>query len=460
MINHKLRHLPLAAAALVACSGAMAGYTSPDGTFSLSGFGTLGAASTTTDEALFVYPGQGGGAGRDLSLNPDTKIALQGTYKFAPTFSLTSQLMTKFDANGQYTPNVEWMFGKWQALPSLTLRAGRMGAPFFMVSDFRDVGFANTSVRPNLDVYGQVPFSSFEGADAAYQSNLGSVTLTSTLWAGNSKAKYASSLRSAGQPAEPAELLLKKTVGLNLVAETDGGFTFRVGHTQGKLSVNSASGSSVISYANAVNGAGTGLSAPYPATLNSTHASAIANAVSTNDTDASFSGLGVSYDQNDIVLAAEFTKRKVKKGYIPDTKGWYALAGYRFGSLLPYVSISRLSVEDPNVTAPSVLSLYGAAAQNGSNPARARAAAGGVYYGAPALLNTQKVNEDTKSIGVRWDASAGVALKAQFDHVNIPKYSNGLFLVADPVAAIQGGNTHLNKAKDINVLSVSVDFIF
>ena len=101
MINHKLRHLPLAAAALVACSGAMAGYTSPDGNFSLSGFGTLGAARTTTDEALFVYPGQGGGADKDLSINPDIKIALQGTYKFAPTFSLTSQLMTKFDANGQ-----------------------------------------------------------------------------------------------------------------------------------------------------------------------------------------------------------------------------------------------------------------------------------------------------------------------------------------------------------------------
>ncbi|MFN4264849.1 MAG: hypothetical protein ACK4F8_03765 [Aquabacterium sp.] len=460
MKQPKLRHLPLAAAALVACSGAMAGYTSPDGSFSLSGFGTVGLSGTSNDEVLFVYPGQGGGSNQSPSLNPDTKAALQGTYKFAPTVSATGQVMAKYNAYGQYTPNVEWAFGKWQVLPSLSVRAGRMGAPLFMVSDFRDVGYANTAVRPNLDVYGQVPFSSFEGADTAYQTNFGSVTLTSTLWTGTMKSKYASALRSGGAAAEPAELVLKKTVGLNLVAETDGGLTFRAGHTQGKLTVNSASGTQITGLANAVIGAGTGLSSPFPTTLSSTHAALIADAVTTSNTDASFSGIGLAYDQDDIVLGAEFTKRKVKKGYIPDTKGWYALAGYRFGAWLPYVSISRLSVEDPNVSVPSVLSLYGAAAQNPSNPALVRQAAGGVFYGLPGLLNTQKVTENTKSIGVRWDASAGVALKAQFDHVSVPAGSNGLFLMADPVAAAQGGSTFLNKRKDINVLSVSVDFVF
>jgi hypothetical protein len=435
----------------------MAGYTSPDGNFSLSGFGTLGAARTTTDEALFVYPGQGGGADKDLSINPDTKIALQGTYKFAPTFSLTSQLMTKFDANGQYTPNIEWMFGKWQALPSVTLRAGRMGAPFFMVSDFRDVGFANTSVRPNLDVYGQVPFSSFEGGDAAHQATFGSVTLTSTLWAGTAKSKYASALLSLGSPAEAVDLTLKKTVGLNFVAEMDNGLTLRAGHAQGKLSVNSPPATSVISYTTSAAGVGA---------VSSTVLQDITAAMTTNDSKASFSGLGLAYDQNDIVLSAEFTKRKNKSGYIADTKGWYALAGYRFGSVLPYVSVSRLTTEDPNASIPSsslgALAVASATYVGSSVPLTTaiRRAAGGAYLGSQAILNTQKQSQNTVSTGVRWDVQSGLALKAQFDHVNVPKGSNGLFLVADPVAAVQGGSTHLNKAKDINVLSVSVDFIF
>jgi hypothetical protein len=439
----------------------MAGYTSPDGNFSLSGFGTLGVSRTTTDEALFLYPGQGGGSGRDVSLNPDTKIAVQGTYKFAPTLSATTQLMTKYDANGQYTPNLEWMFGKWQALPSVTLRAGRMGAPFFMVSDFRDVGFANTAVRPNLDVYGQVPFSSFEGLDASHQASFGPVTLTSTIWAGNAKSKYTSALLSGGLPADPVELTLKKTVGLNFVAELDNGLTLRAGHTQGKLSSASASAAKVIAAAHGAN--------LLSGSINDTQEQEVVTAMTTQDSNASFSGLGLSYDQNDIVLSAEFTKRKSKTGYIADTKGWYAMGGYRFGSLLPYVSVSRLTTVDPNVSiSAGALGAYGVvyqqeatvAAQNQTALSNLGTYAAGAYAGAQAILNTQKQSQNTISGGVRWDVQSGLALKAQFDHVNVPKNSNGWFLVSDPVKAVQGGNKFLDRAKDINVLSVSVDFIF
>ncbi len=459
----KLRHLPLAAAALVACSGAMAGYTSPDGNFSLSGFGTLGLSRTTSDEVLFVYPGQGGGANRDMSLNPDTKAAVQGTYKITPTVSVTGQVLSKFNAYGDYTPNMEWAFAKWQAMPSLTLRAGRMGAPFFMVSDFRDVGYANTAVRPNLDVYGQVPFSTFEGADASYQGSIGSTTLTSTVWAGDLNNKYTSALRSKGAAADPVDLNLKRTVGLNFIAELDNGLTLRLGHTQGKLTSHSPSAKTVIDAANASAGAGA---------VSSAAAADVIEAMTVDNTDASFSGLGLSYDQNNIVLSGEFTKRKVKSGYIADTKGWYALAGYRFGSVLPYVSVSRLTTVDPNARIAATSSgAFGLAALTYVGPSlpvttAIRTAAGGVYYGSQAVLNTQKQTENTVSAGVRWDVSSGIALKTQFDHVNVPSGSNGLFLMADPVTAAlptsSGGtnNAFLNKRKDINVLSVSVDFVF
>jgi len=181
MTHFRFVRLPVTLAVLAACATAHADYTSPDGQFRLSGFGTLGASRSSTNDALFNYPGQGGGADKKASLNPDSKIALQGTYKFTPSLSATAQLMMKYDAEGEYVPNPEWVFAKWQPASGLSLRAGRMGAPFFMVSDFRDVGYANTTVRPNLDVYGQVPVSYFDGADAAYQMDVGSVTVTSTV---------------------------------------------------------------------------------------------------------------------------------------------------------------------------------------------------------------------------------------------------------------------------------------
>ncbi|MDE2594949.1 MAG: hypothetical protein KGL57_11995 [Burkholderiales bacterium] len=453
MFNPKLRRLPLATAALVACTGAMAGYSSPDGDFTLSGFGTLGAVKTSTDEALYSYPGQGGGADKSVSINPDTKLAVQGTYKFKPTLSGTAQMMTKYDASGQYIPTFEWAFAKWQALPALTVRAGKMGAPFFMVSDFRDVGYANTTVRPVLDVYGQVPFSAVEGADVSYQANLGSTTLTSTFWTGTTKAKYSSALLSMGQPADPVDIKLQGITGLNLIAEMDNGLTLRAGHAQGKLSSHSPSGVSVEAAAKGLVGFGA---------VTAADAADVVQAMTVDHTDASFSGLGFAYDQNNIVLGGEFTKRKIKNGYIADTKGWYALAGYRFGSVLPYMSISRLS-STPN-TSISQLTIGHYAALL-ANPLTARAATGAAF-GSQAILNSQKQTENTASLGVRWDARSGLAVKTQFDRINIPSGSSGLPMVVDPLKAaaptLAGGtnNAYLNKRKGINVLSVSLDFVF
>lgn len=135
MTQFRFVRLPVTLAVLAACATAHADYTSPDGQFRLSGFGTLGVSRTSTNDALFNYPGQGGGADKKASLNPDSKIALQGSYKFTPTLSATTQLMMKYDADGEYVPNPEWVFAKWQPTSALSVRGGRMGAPFFMVSD-------------------------------------------------------------------------------------------------------------------------------------------------------------------------------------------------------------------------------------------------------------------------------------------------------------------------------------
>lgn len=428
MTQFRFVRLPVTLAVLAACATAHADYTSPDGQFRLSGFGTLGVSRTSTNDALFNYPGQGGGADKKASLNPDSKIALQGSYKFTPTLSATTQLMMKYDADGEYVPNPEWVFAKWQPTSALSVRGGRMGAPFFMVSDFRDVGYANTTVRPNLDVYGQVPVSYFDGADAAYQLDVGSVTLTSTLWAGNAKSDFSSALRRSGAAVPPTEVRIDHAVGLNVLAEFSSGYALRVGHMQGKLTTKSALAQSVMAAARSI--------------LAPDAAQSVVDTVTTDDTKATFSGIGFTVDRDNVVAAAEFTKRKVNKGYIADTTGWYVLGGYRIGSVLPYVSFSKLKVDDPNAAMPAGAPGFGAA----------------VVGGVQGILNTQKISQRTTSVGVRWDVVRNVALKAQYDRVSKPANSNGLFLVADPATA--SAQSFLANKKDINVFTVSMDFVF
>jgi hypothetical protein len=53
-----------------------------------------------------------------------------------------------------------------------------------------------------------------------------------------------------------------------------------------------------------------------------------------------FSGVGASYDRNDVIVQSEFVTRRSKRGFgaLVDADGWYTLAGYRIDKFLPYAS--------------------------------------------------------------------------------------------------------------------------
>lgn len=461
MSDKKLRRLPLAAAALVACVSAQAEYQSPDGNFRLSGFGTLGAVHTSTNDVYFNYPGQGGGAGTTPDMSPDSKLAVQGTYKFTPTISATTQVMTRYDANSQYIPSVDWAFVKWQALPALSVRGGRMGAPFFMVSDFRNVGYANTTVRPNLDVYGQVPTDQFEGADATYQYALGSTTFNATFYAGDSSADYTSAFRSNGRELGPSNFRLKKLKGLNLTAEMDNGLTLRAGYSKSKISVTSDSTNTLLTLGSGLSAvtASTPTIGPAYLAFNSVGAqitSSTTAALVTNDKDISFIGFGASYDQDNWIISGEYTKRR-SNSFIADTTGWYTNVGYRVGKFTPYLGFSKLSVNSANTTLTPIVAPVLAGPGAAFNTTLATYAGQG-NVGIQSVLNVQKLAQRTITLGSRWDVMPNVALKAQWDQIHKPADSWGLFFTKDPSAARE--QSFLQNRRTVNVLSVSMDFVF
>lgn len=459
MFKPKLRRLPLAAAALAACVSAHADYSSPDGNFSLSGFGTIGYARSSTDDALYNYRGQGAGADKNGSFGTDTKAGVQGTYRVTPTVQGTAQVMSKLTPNGDYSPGIEWAFGKWQALPSLAIRAGRMGAPYFMLSDFREVNYAVTSVRPSMDVYSQVAVTTFEGADATYQMNVGPATINSTLWLGSSSAPYALDLP---QNRKPSDIKIKNILGLNVTAELDNGLSLRLGHAAGKLTVTSegslaiaAGASSLASRLSAVPGN------PFASTAQ--QYSDVYTTLTAKDKDATFTGIGFSYDEGNWVASGEFTRRRTKT-YIANTTGISGLVGYRVGKFTPFLAASKLKTDERHSSvAPTALPsayLAAVAGSSGADAATALAtAAGSVFYGSRFVMDTQKVDEKTASIGVRWDARSNLAVKAQFDRISKPADATGLFLVP-LTSAVATGNSWVNNARTVNVLSVSMDFVF
>ena len=393
----------LAGACGLASSAAHADATSWDPSWAFSGFGTLGYVQTNSDLADFVSPGQSAGASKDGSFNPDSKIGGQINAKANNVFSGTVQAVSKYNGQGNWKPTIEWAFLKAQATPELAIRAGRIGLPFYMVSDSLNVNYSNLWVRPPLDVYGQVSFSHFDGADAIYQTSLGSTTLTGQVFYGETNT-----------PA-PVRIHSHQQMGLNLTAEFDNGITVRLGRAQGKLTVDSTSLDGLVGI------------------LSQTPFASVGDELSVTKKSASFTGAGISYDHENFVGSAEFTKRKTAS-YVSSTTGWALTGGYRLGKFTPYAVVSKLKVDSSNV--------------NDTIPAGVPQLAA-LRAGVEGLLAGQNIAQKTDSVGLRWDAYKNIAVKAQYDHIK-PDGGPGLF---EKVQAGFGTSA-------VSVYSVSVDFVF
>jgi hypothetical protein len=392
----------LAGACTLATSAAHADALSWDPSATFSGFGTLGYVATNTYEALFANPGQAGGVGKSGGFGPDSKLGGQVNAKANNVFSATVQAVAQRNPKGEFRPGIEWAFIKAQVTPELAFRAGRIGLPFYMVSDYINVNYSTLWLRPPQDVYGQVGFSHFDGGDAIYQTTIGGATVTGQAFYGSTTVHQSVDVHSRHQ------------MGVNFTAEFDNGITLRLGRAQAKITANSPSLDGLLTTLDAVG---------FPV---------VADQLSVDNKSASFTGAGISLDHDNWVGSIEYTKRKTAS-YIASTTGWAITGGYRLGKFTPYAVVSKLTVDSYNVdnTIPAVGPLIP------------------LKMGVDGLLASQNIAQQTDSIGLRWDAWKNVAVKAQYDHVK-PDGGPGLFTRVNPGF----GNTA------VSVYSVSVDFVF
>jgi hypothetical protein len=430
----KLLKSGLATGAALLCAAAAADNTGitpiqngPTVTF--SGFGTIGVVQTNTNDGTYTTGEEAFGATKTIDFGPDTKAGIQMDTKFNDTFSATVQVFSKQNAVGSYSPDVEWAFGKVKLGDGFDLRLGRIGAPFFMTSDFRNVGYTNISIRTPVDVYGLVPVRSFDGGDLLYRIDFGDITLNSQLWVGKSTTRI-------GQNAQGDEdIVLNNIAGINFSVE-DGPLTLRYGSMKTRLAT-----------------AGTGLEGfdTLLKTLSQVgqapglgELTTIGNEMSINDKFASFSGVGAVLDLGGFVANAEYVKRKTDSVYVPSINAWYTTLGYRLGDFTPYVSYSeRSTTSTTSYASPAVSPLL---------PPQIQGAV-------PVLIGTVntligKSDEKSTAIGVRWDAGKNYDIKAEFQQIKVPAGSSGVFsYITDP------GGVYAVDTK-VNLFSLAVDFVF
>jgi hypothetical protein len=389
-------------------------------TVKISGFGTGALTWTNTDQAEFARPNQATGVRKDPRTGVDSNLGLQADIGVNSWLSFTAQGLVRKDAEDDFGAELAWAFAKAKVNDQFSVRVGRIGLPAFMISDYRNVGYANTFLRPPVEMYSQVPFNNLDGIDGTYQQSFGDTTVTGQLAYGRTEAPLSGGLTAKG----------KDLIAFNLVAE-HGPFTARFGRVDAKVSIDGSS-----SLANLLGGLrsfGTALRAP--------QLTAMADQLEANEKKASFTSVGLGMDWNDILVQSEFAKRKTDT-YVNDTTSWYVMGGYRIGKVLPYVIQSKVKIDGhPANVVPATCPVAStavcgqlAALRNGAN----RLPYSGIGQG----------EQSTTSIGVRWDFYRSLALKAQIDRVK-PAIGSGLLLA--PAAGFN---------KDVTVGAVAIDFVF
>ncbi|MES2114601.1 MAG: porin [Pseudomonadota bacterium] len=384
--------------------------TLDDGNLSISGFGTLGVAKSNTDQAQFARYNQAEGISDKARIGLDSNLGLQGTYKFTEQLSATAQVLTRKNTSPTFTTDLTWAFLKYKLNDEVNVRVGRVVLPTFLISDYQNVGYANTMMRPPIELYGQCPIENVDGADVNYQHAFGDFNFTTQAFAGVSRGKLfiptgAGSVATYRAPA----------AGISFTGEY-GPFLVRLGHARAKLTTNDLTPINNLTNILAHSG--------FPA---------LANDLSlTPGKKIAFTSVGVTMDWNNILLQSEYAQRRAKEAvYVPDTNAWYALAGYRFGKVLPYYAHAANTYAGTSVNVPAML-----------------AAAPPLNAAVRGLLPATEQSSDL--IGVRWDFAKSLALKVQVDRVK-PKSKSGSLIFVQPAAGI---------TNSVTVVAAALDFVF
>ncbi|MGM0703355.1 MAG: porin [Pseudomonadota bacterium] len=381
---------------------------------SVNGFGTLGVVHSDEDQAAFVaniFAPRGAGHSSSWSAEVDSRLGLQLTADFTTRLSGVVQAVSEQRYDGSYRPDIEWANVKFDATPDFSLRAGRVMLPIFMNAEYRKVGYAIPWVRPPQEVYRSIPVSNIDGVDASYRFHFGEAvnTLRATYGQTNAKSPY---IDEAGNRAtSEAESRDGLTISNHLEWYD---LSLFAAYSQFRLTIDEFSPFFDIYRMFGPQG------------------EAIANRYDVEDKRFEVVSLGANFDRGDWFVMGEWTQMK-SRTFLADSHGWYVTGGYRIGTITPYITYAKhritSSTSTPGLSQPGTAQL-------------------------DAILNTflsYQPQQTGVSLGVRWDFSRNMTLKAQLDHIDMEPGSPG-YLV-NPQPGFEPGGT-------VKLFSLALDFVF
>ena len=269
--------------------------------FKINGFASVAVGMANNDANYKEYK-------NELNWEPDSIFGLQGTFMPVDHLEATVQFTTA--GNNDWDLKTEWAYLAYTFDNGAKIRGGKLRVPFYMYSDYLEVGYAYPFVRPSVDVYDLFPISSYTGLDALIPVAVGDGTLTFQPLTGE-----------VNESIKGADFKLKNTIGMVMQYDLNS-WVLRGVYSQTKVE----SDAPKLSFMDGKTG--------------------------------KFMGVGASYDPGDWFVVSELGRIELD-GAFPDTDAAYLGSGIRIDSVTPYVMVGMSKSKDDDERSSAALAALG-----------------------------------------------------------------------------------------------------
>lgn len=207
------------------------------GEFSVNGFASASVGWLNDDQKnaagdRLMYTG----IDNQVNFSQNSLLGLQMGYDFDNTdygnWGVVAQILAKGNveksADSNWELGASWMFLRWEPTDYMQLKIGRARTPFFLLSEYLDVGYAYPWISPPAEVYTQIPTSNFDGLQTTFSGYLTDDWMASmTLFAGSNN-------NSQADGTGHEVINFRNTVGVNVSIENDW-LMLRAGYAQARF---------------------------------------------------------------------------------------------------------------------------------------------------------------------------------------------------------------------------------
>ncbi|WP_019029696.1 hypothetical protein [Colwellia piezophila] len=382
-----------------------------------SGFATLGAVISDSDHHGYrknvgsddaVYSGE-------VDFKQHSLLGLQANWNISPSFDAVYQGVLRDLPEPSFDRYTTLAFLRYEVNTHWSVRLGRTAPDLFLLTEYRDVDFSYVWATAPNEVYGIIPYRSIDGLDVTYQQRgLGGVFKTK-VFTGFSEAEI-----SANSVIE--KIKIDDIIGISLSFDHFN-WIVHAKHTQVNVA-NEPKNNTLL--------AATISQIPDFLWLN---AADFSQSILMTGQKVNYSSISGQYQWQHWLASAELSRIASDSEVIPQIISGYAALSYQFNAhqfygVYAFTDSNNYIFDEPGVNEVALEELI---------------------HGTTTLMNFYATNQQTISLGWRWDIASYMASSLQWNYTRIDEGGGTLWL---------NEGAHHNVAEDINTFLLTLSMVF